>query len=81
MSEGKKRRKSSLKIQREREENFIRLTDEVCRLLERKLQCEQLDVKDLKQATAALKDLRELIWSGKEEENGAMTIKIEGDVL
>lgn len=80
---GKAGHKSAKRLRKEREENFYRLTDKVCVLLEKALSAEETDCKELKQITGALKDLKELIWDKGDKSEGAaepMTIRIEGDV-
>lgn len=77
------KRKSKVRMQKEREEKFFELVDGVSRLIESAIQAEETDIKDLKQITGALKDLKELIWeknSKEDDRNEGMTIKIEGDV-
>ncbi|MDO4982744.1 MAG: hypothetical protein Q4E35_04210 [Eubacteriales bacterium] len=77
------RGKSPKKRQKEREEKFFTLVDEVSELLERAMKSDEVDTKDLKQITGALKDLKELIWeknAKEDDKNEGMTIKIEGDV-
>ena len=84
MTEGTKhgRGKSAKTKRREREERFFALVDRTQEMIERSLD-EECGLKDLKQITGALKDLKDLLFE-KEEHSGGngeqMTIKIEGDV-
>lgn len=85
MSETAKRpgRKSAKTIQREREEKFYALVDRAQTLIELAMPEDGRDIKDIRQITGALKDLKDLIWdkSGKgENKEEGMVIKIEGDV-
>ena len=82
-TENKARKKSKAKKQREREEKFYELVDDVSTLIERAMRADEIDTKDLKQITGALKDLKDLIWEKnpkEDDKNEGMTIKIEGDV-
>lgn len=76
------RGKSEKQQQKEREEKFFSLIDRAQELVEAEMRNEH-DIKDLKQITGALKDLKDLIFdkadrSTEKEKN--MVIKIEGDV-
>ena len=77
------RGKSEKRRQKEREERFFSMVDRVQELIEQALGEEGRDIKDLKQITGALKDLKDLIFD-KAEKNGEkdeqMVIRIEGDV-
>ena len=85
MSETEKRPrgKSEKRRKKEREEKFFSLVDRVQTLIEQTIEEGEHDMKDLKQITGALKDLKDLIFekSDRSAENSeGMTIKIEGDV-
>ena len=74
---------SGVKRQREREKRFLELTDRLAELIERAMDAENVDTKDLKQITGAMKDLRELIWDREaktETKDETMVIKIEGEI-
>ena len=77
------RGKSARTKKREREERFFALVDRTQELIEQAMDEEGRELKDLKQITGALKDLKELLFE-KDERTGEnteqMTIKIEGDV-
>ena len=77
------RGKSARTKKREREERFFALVDRTQELIEQAMDEEGRDLKDLKQITGALKDLKELLFE-KDERTGEnteqMTIRIEGDV-
>lgn len=67
---------------KEREEKFFFLIDRAQELIEAEMQNEH-DIKDFKQITGALRDLKELIFDKtdkSEEKERDMVIKIEGDV-
>ncbi len=70
-------------MQKEREEKFLSLLDRVQGLVEEAIGEEEHDIKDLKQITGALKDLKDLIFEKADrnaENREGMTIRIEGDV-
>ena len=77
------RGKSAKTKKREREEKFFTLVDRTQELIEQAMDEEGCGLKDLKQITGALKDLKDLLFE-KDERAGenaeTMTIKIEGDV-
>ena len=77
------RGKSARTKKREREERFFALVDRTQELIEQAMDEEGRELKDLKQITGALKDLKELLFE-KDERTGEnteqMTIRIEGDV-
>ena len=77
------RGKSARTKKREREEKFFSLVDRTQELIEQTMDEEGCGLKDLKQITGALKDLKELLFE-KDERTGEnteqMTIRIEGDV-
>ena len=77
------RGKSARTKKREREERFFALVDRTQELIELAMDEEGRELKDLKQITGALKDLKELLFE-KDERSGEnteqMTIRIEGDV-
>ena len=81
--EAKRTRKRSAKaLQREREEKFFSLVDRAQTMLSLAM-AEEHDIKDIKQITGALKDMKDLIFdkAGKGEgRDESMVIKIEGDV-
>ena len=85
MSEAAKRTrgKSARTKKREREEKFYSLVDRTQELIEQAMDEEGRDLKDLKQITGALRDLKDLLFE-KEERSGGngepVLIKIEGDV-
>ena len=84
MSEETKRpRKRSAKaLQREREEKFFSLVDRAQTMLSLAM-AEEHDIKDIKQITCALKDMKDLIFDKAGKGDGrdeSMVIKIEGDV-
>ena len=85
MSEAARRTrgKSARTKKREREERFFALVDRTQELIEQAMDEEGCGLKDLKQITGALRDLKELLFE-KDERGGGngeqMTIKIEGDV-
>ena len=76
------RKRSAKALQREREEKFFSLVDRAQTMLSLAM-AEEHDIKDIKQITGALKDMKDLIFDkagkgdGKDE---SMVIKIEGDV-
>lgn len=77
------RGKSAKTKKREREEKFFALVDRTQELIELAMDGEGCDLKDLKQITGALKDLKDLLFDKGErcgENNEKMVIKIEGDV-
>lgn len=77
------RGKSAKTKRREREEKFFSLVDRTQELIEQAMDGEGRELKDLKQITGALKDLKELLFEKEERSGGngeAMLIKIEGDV-
>ena len=84
MSEAARRTrgKSAGTKKREREDKFFALVDRTQEMIGQAME-EECGLKDLKQITGALKDLKELLFE-KEEHSGGngeqMTIKIEGDV-
>ena len=77
------RGKSARTKKREREEKFFSLVDRTQELIEQAMDEEGCGLKDLKQITGALKDLKDLLFE-KDERSGEgteqMTIRIEGDV-
>ena len=77
------RGKSARTKKREREEKFFSLVDRTQELIEQTMDEEGCGLKDLKQITGALKDLKDLLFE-KDERSGEgteqMTIRIEGDV-
>ena len=79
----RKRGKSAKTKKREREEKFFSLVDRTQELIEQAMDEEGCGLKDLKQITGALKDLKDLLFE-KDERSGEgteqMTIRIEGDV-
>lgn len=81
---GKRTRGKSVRTKkREREEKFFSLIDKAQELIEQAMDGEERDLKDLKQITGALKDLKELLFEKEERPGGGgeqMLIKIEGDV-
>lgn len=84
MSEETKRprKRSAKSLQREREEKFFSLVDRAQAMLSLAMS-EEHDIKDIKQITGALKDMKDLIFDkgGKGEgKDESMVIKIEGDV-
>lgn len=85
MSEAARRTrgKSAKTKKREREERFYALVDRTQELIELAMDEEGRELKDLKQITGALKDLKDLLFE-KDERTGEnteqMTIRIEGDV-
>ena len=77
------RGKSARTKKREREEKFFSLVDRTQELIEQAMDEEGCGLKDLKQITGALKDLKDLLFE-KDERSGEgteqMMIRIEGDV-
>ena len=77
------RGKSARTKKREREEKFFSLVDRTQELIEQAMDEEGCGLRDLKQITGALKDLKDLLFE-KDERSGEnteqMTIRIEGDV-
>lgn len=85
MSEAARRTrgKSAKTKKREREERFYALVDRTQELIELAMDEEGRELKDLKQITGALKDLKDLLFEKDERTGGnteQMTIRIEGDV-
>lgn len=85
MSESTKRPrgKGAKALQKRREEKFYALVDKAQSLIELAMQEDGREIKDIKQITGALKDLKDLIWDKggrNEEKSEGMVIKIEGDV-
>ena len=79
----RKRGKSAKTKKREREEKFFSLVDRTQELIEQAMDEEGCGLKDLKQITGALKDLKDLLFEKDERTGGnteQMTIRIEGDV-
>ena len=81
---GKRSRGKSVRTKkREREEKFFSLIDRAQELIEQAMDEEGCGLKDLKQITGALKDLKDLLFEKDEGSAGSgeqMTIRIEGDV-
>ncbi len=78
----KPRKRSAKALQKEREELFFTLVDRAQTMLSLAM-AEERDIKDIKQITGALKDMKDLIFdkAGKGEgKDEGMVIKIEGDV-
>jgi len=76
------RGKSKKQRQKEREEKFFSLVYKAQELIETEMHNEH-DIKDLKQITGALKDLKDLIFDKTDknsEKEKDMVIRIEGDV-
>lgn len=62
--------------------SFGELTGAAARLIKQAIErADPGDIKDIKQITGALKDLRELMEEGGGEETGGIVIRIEGDPL
>ena len=85
MSEAAKRTrgKSEKRRRKEREEKFFGLVDRAQELVEETINSGEHDIKDLKQITGALKDLKDLLFDKADkggEKGEEMVIKIEGDV-
>ena len=85
MSEAARRTrgKSTKTKKREREERFYALVDRTQELIELAMDEEGRELKDLKQITGALKDLKDLLFEKDERTGGntdQLTIRIEGDV-
>ena len=81
---GKRTRGKSVRTKkREREEKFFSLIDRAQELVEEAIGSGEVDLRDLKQITGTLKDLKELLFD-KDERSGESTekmlIRIEGDV-
>ena len=76
------REKSAKRKQKEREERFFALIDRAQERIGQAMDGEELDLKDLKQITGALKDLKELLFDRDErsgENREEMLIRIEGE--
>ena len=76
-------RAGGVRKRKELERRFLELTERLAELIGQAMEAESVDVKDLKQLTGALKDLRELLGEGEtkaEAREEPMVIRIEGDV-
>ena len=76
-------RAGGVRKRKELERRFLELTERLAELIGQAMEAESVDVKDLKQLTGALKDLRELLGEGEtktEAKEEPMVIRIEGDV-